>query len=134
MEQNEWNKPRIWGDKNRLHIATTATVNDALFNLSSGDITIEDYVFFGYGVSLITGTHDYHKTGLARQQSFPQDGKNILIKRGAWICSGAMILGPCVIGENSVVGACTLIDKDVPPNMLCYAKRELVLKPIEIFK
>lgn len=112
------NLPRqysVYGDEERLEIAPTAVVNNALFNLSSGRVRIEDYGFFGHNVSILTGTHDYHKFGIERQTSVPDSGRDVLIQRGAWLASNVTVLGPCVIGEHAVVGACSLVDSDVPP-------------------
>jgi acetyltransferase-like isoleucine patch superfamily enzyme len=111
-------EPRIFGDHSRLKIAPTATVNDALFNLSSGTITVGDHVSFGHNVSLITGTHDYTKYSDERQQGIPPKGRDIVVKRGCWIASNATIIGPCIIGEHSVVGAGALVLKDVPADVL----------------
>lgn len=121
----------VFGDKSRLEIAETAIVNNALFNLSSGKIIIEDYVFFGHNVSLITGTHDYNKFGKERQNSIPESGRNILIKQGVWIASNVTILGPCIIGENSVVAAGALVKGNVPPYTLVAG---LPAKPIKQIK
>jgi acetyltransferase-like isoleucine patch superfamily enzyme len=120
----------VYGDKSRLRIAPTAVVNNALFNTVSGRIEIEDYVFFGHNVCVLTGTHDYKKFGLERQVSCPNSGRDVVIKKGVWVSSNATILGPCIIGENSVIGACCLIYKDVPPNTLCISGSPLVLKEI----
>lgn len=108
----------VFGNEKHLSIAPTAVVNNALFNLSSGRITIEEYAFFGHYVSLITGTHDYNKFGLERQQAIPSSGRDILIKQGVWISSNSTILGPCIIGENSVVASCSLVTADVEPYTL----------------
>ncbi|MGD0995605.1 MAG: acyltransferase [Candidatus Bathyarchaeia archaeon] len=122
----------VYGDPTRLKIASTAVVSNASFNLSSGTIFIEDYVFFGSNVSVITGIHDIKKMGLERQLAVPTSGRDITIKRGAWIASNVTILGPCTIGENAVVGACCLIRHDVPANTVCYAKDTIILKPLSL--
>src|SRR5215204_3131330 len=57
-------RPMVYGDPARLHIAPTAVVNNALFNLSSGEITVGDYAFFGHNVSVLTGTHDWTTFGV----------------------------------------------------------------------
>lgn len=108
-------QPKIYGNVSRLKIDSTAIVNNATFNLISGNIIIKQYVFFGHNVSLLTGTHDYSKFNKERQQSAPNFGHNIIIEEGAWISSNATILGPCIIGEHSVVAACALVNSDVPP-------------------
>jgi acetyltransferase-like isoleucine patch superfamily enzyme len=107
----------LFGVPERLKIAASAVVNNALFNTSSGSITIEDGAFFGHSVSVITGTHDADAVG-EKRRCFPTSGRDIVIKRGAWIASNATILGPCVIGENAVVAACSLVKNDVPPKTI----------------
>lgn len=105
--------PLIFGEASRLTIAPTADVNDALFNLSSGTITVEDYAFFGHRVSCLTGTHDVEKFDRARQASVQPEGRDIVIGRGAWIASGATIIGPCRIGHDAVVYAGSVVTRDV---------------------
>jgi acetyltransferase-like isoleucine patch superfamily enzyme len=121
---------QVWGDETRLKIAPTAIVNNALFNVSSGNITLEDYVFFGHNVSIITGNHDIKKYGLERISSSPKFGRDIIIKKGVFIGSNATLLGPCVIGENAVIGACCLIHDDIPPSTICYSNNPVMLKKI----
>ncbi|HEX8771404.1 MAG TPA: condensation domain-containing protein, partial [Acidimicrobiales bacterium] len=53
----------VHGDESRLHVDPSAVVNNALFNLSSGEITVGPHVIFGHGVSILTGTHDINKFG-----------------------------------------------------------------------
>lgn len=107
-------KPRLWGPDERLHVAPTAVLNDALFNTVSGSITVEDYAFFGHGVALLTGTHDVSRTGLERQLAVPSEGRDIVVGTGAWIASRAVVLGPCRIGANAVVAAGAVVSSDVP--------------------
>lgn len=106
---------RVHGDRSRLHLHPTAVVNDALFNLESGDITVGEYAFFGHNVSVLTGTHDVNKFGKDRQSAIPKSGRDVVIKEGAWLASDVLVLGPCVIGEHAVVGAGSLIARDVDP-------------------
>lgn len=105
----------VFGERSRLSIDETAIVNNAYFNLSSGRITIEAYASLAYSVSLITGTHDFDKINRERQTTAPSEGRDIVIKQGAFVCSNATILGPCVVGEHSVVAAGSLVTRDVPP-------------------
>ena len=65
--------PRVYGDERKLHLHPTAVVNDALFNLSSGEITVEEYAFFGHGVSILTGTHDITLFDRERQVGVPEE-------------------------------------------------------------
>jgi acetyltransferase-like isoleucine patch superfamily enzyme len=105
----------IYGDASRVKIARTANVNNGLFNVASGDIIVEEYVFFGHNVCILTGIHDYTKFNLDRQKTIPLSGRDIIIKQGAWVASNSTVLGPCVIGEHSVITAGSIVTKDVPP-------------------
>jgi acetyltransferase-like isoleucine patch superfamily enzyme len=109
---------RVHGDASRLHIDPTAIVNDALFNVSSGDITVEAYAFFGHDVAVLTGTHDINKFDRERQLTIPRTGRDVVIRQGAWLASQVLVLGPAVIGANSVVAAGSLVHRDVPPNSI----------------
>jgi len=90
-------------------------INNALFNLSSGEITVERYAFFGHNVSVLTGTHDITTFDAVRQVAVPKSGRDIVIGRGVWVSSNATVLGPCTIGEHAVVAAGALVTGDVDP-------------------
>lgn len=121
----------VHGDPARLHIAPTAIVNNALFNLSSGEVTIGDYAFFGHNVSVLTGTHDVNKFGRERQKAHPSAGRDVVIGEGVWVATNATILGPCRIGEHAVVGACSLVHEDVEPYTVVAGVPAKVVKKIE---
>jgi glycosyltransferase involved in cell wall biosynthesis/acetyltransferase-like isoleucine patch superfamily enzyme len=123
-------RPLIYGDPDRLHIAPTAIVNNALFNLSSGNVTIGDYAFFGHNVSVFTGTHDWTKFGRERQLAVPESGRDVIIEEGAWVSSNATIVAPCRIGAHSVVGVGSLVLKDVEPYTIVAGSPAKVLRTI----
>ncbi|WP_214401393.1 acyltransferase [Pseudonocardia lacus] len=108
-------EPQVYGDERKLHVHPTAVVNDALFNLSSGEITVEEYAFFGHRVSVLTGTHDITVFDRARQITVPRSGRDVVIGRGAWVSTNALVLGPCRIGEHAVVAAGSVVLADVEP-------------------
>lgn len=88
---------------------------NTLFNTVSGTIDVGPEVSFGHNVSILTGSHEYHLLGAARVSGVPSSGHDIVIERGAWIASNASVLGPCRIGEHSVLAAGALARADVPP-------------------
>ena len=114
VERLRW-EPTVYGDERKLHVHPTAVVNDALFNLSSGEITVEEHAFFGHRVSVLTGTHDITVFDRARQIAVPKSGRDVVIGRGAWISTNALVLGPCRIGEHAVVAAGSVVLGDVEP-------------------
>ena len=111
-------KPVVFGQPDRVDVAETAVVNDALFNTVSGAITIEADAFTGHGVALLTGTHDISLLGLARQRAVPTEGRDIVIETGAWVASRAVVLGPCRVGAHAVVAAGAVVTEDVPPGAI----------------
>ncbi|HYZ37330.1 MAG TPA: acyltransferase [Pseudonocardiaceae bacterium] len=122
---------RVHGRLDRLHIDPTAIVNNALFNVSGGDITIGEYAFFGHEVAVLTGTHDITKFGRQRQTTFPRSGRDVVIEEGVWVASHAMVLGPVRIGKHAVVAAGSLVLDDVAPYTVVAGRPAKVIKKID---
>jgi acetyltransferase-like isoleucine patch superfamily enzyme len=80
-------------------------------------VTIEDNVFVGHGVVFINDSYP-RSTNTAGVLQTEADWKveRTVVKAGASIGSGATILSQVVIGENSIVGAGSVVTKDVPAN------------------
>jgi acetyltransferase-like isoleucine patch superfamily enzyme len=106
--------PRLSGPASRVQVSPTAGLADVLINTIGGNVDIGDYVFFGHGVMLLTGTHDFTVTDQQRQVNRPTMDRDIIIERGAWIASRAVIIGPCRIGANAVIGCGCVIDLTFP--------------------
>jgi acetyltransferase-like isoleucine patch superfamily enzyme len=80
-------------------------------------VTIEDEVFIGHGVTFINDI--YPRATIPGGQLQTEADWNVettLIKKGASIGSGATILSNIKIGENAIVGAGSIVTKDVPAN------------------
>lgn len=122
---------RVHGKLERLHIHPTAIVNNALFNVSGGEITIGEYAFFGHEVAVLTGTHDITKFGRERQTTFPRSGRDVVIEEGVWVASHAIVLGPVRIGAHAVVAAGSLVLDDVKPYTVVAGRPAKVLKKID---
>jgi acetyltransferase-like isoleucine patch superfamily enzyme len=94
-------------------------------------VTIEDGVFVGHGVTFINDLYPRaaNVDGTLQTES---DWKveRTLVKRGASIGSGATILARVVIGENAIVGAGSVVTKDVPANAIVAGNPAKVLRYI----
>jgi acetyltransferase-like isoleucine patch superfamily enzyme len=121
---------RWHGDRSRLHIPDTAVVNNALFNMSGGTITLGEYAFFGHDVAVLTGTHDIAKFGRDRQLGFPRSGRDVVIGDGVWLASHVLVLGPVKIGDHAVVAAGSLVREDVEPYTVVAGRPAKVVKKI----
>lgn len=107
--------PVIYGPPERLLKAPDVFLPDVMLNMNSGTITLEPEVMIGHRVALITGVHDVNLYGVERHDGWPKEGRNIVVGRGAWIATGAIVLGPCTIGEHAVVAAGAVVTGDVEP-------------------
>jgi acetyltransferase-like isoleucine patch superfamily enzyme len=100
----------IFGDHERIRVHPTAVLNNTHFNATCGSISIGAYSFFGSHCSVITGTHDFEKKDQERIDSWKEvEGNDVVIGSGVWIGSNALILGPCTIGNNAVIGAGSVV-------------------------
>src|SRR5450755_1313755 len=102
-------------------------------------VTIEDNVFVGHNVAFINDTFPRATTGSGQLQT-ESDWKveKTLVKQGASIGSGCTILANVTIGENAVVGAGSVVTKDVPPNAVVYGNparvHRYIDQPMEVTK
>ena len=82
-------------------------------------VTIEDEVFIGHGVMFINDSYPRatNPSG-ALQTEADWKVERTVIKRGASIGSGATILCNVVIGENAIIGAGSVVTRDVPANTI----------------
>ena len=80
-------------------------------------VTIESEVFVGHGVTFINDRYPRatNSDGQLKTEA-DWDCQATLVKRGASIGSGATLLGGITIGENAVVGAGSVVTRDVLPN------------------
>jgi acetyltransferase-like isoleucine patch superfamily enzyme len=121
----------VHGDPSRLHVHPTAVVNNALFNLSGGEVTVQERAFFGHNVSILTGTHDVEKFGEERQKAVTREGRDVVVGEGAWVSSFAIVVGPCTIGAHAVVGVGSLVLDDVEPFTVVAGSPAKEIKKIE---
>jgi len=82
-------------------------------------VTIEDEVFIGHGVTFINDKYPRATTVSGKLQSEKDwDCIPTLVKKGASIGSNATILCGLTIGENALVGAGSVVTRDVPGGVI----------------
>ncbi len=121
-----YGQPVVSGPVSRVRVSKTAGLANVLINTVGGYVDIGDYVFFGHDVLLLTGTHDFTVKGLDRQIPRKKLDRSIVIENGAWIASRSVIIGPCRIGANAVIGCGCVIDFDVPADTVVKVRQEVV--------
>lgn len=92
-------------------------------------VTIEDNVFVGHSVTFINDTYPRATTAHGELQT--EEHWRVaatLVKRGASIGSGSTILANVVIGENALVGAGSVVTKDVPAHSIVAGNPARVLR------
>lgn len=82
-------------------------------------VHIDDNVFIGHGVMFVNDRYPRATTEEGKQKT-TDDWQVIetFVKKGASIGSNATILGGITIGENAMIGAGSVVTKDVPANSL----------------
>src|ERR1700736_837801 len=92
-------------------------------------VTIESGVFVGHGVTFINDRYP-RATNPAGELQTEADWKcqSTLVKRAASIGSGATLLGGITIGENAIVGAGSVVTKDVPSDTTVAGNPARILK------
>ena len=94
-------------------------------------VTLEDDVFIGHNVTFINDRYPRATNGDGRLQT-EADWQCIktLVKRGASIGSGATLLCGITVGENALIGAGSVVTKDVPPDAVVAGNPARVVKAL----
>ena len=90
-----------------VKIGKNVKVMNGVLMMSAGGITIEDNVIISPNVQLISNNHDPY-------DRYVITCKPILIKEGALIGAGATILPGVTIGKYAIIGANSVVSRDIP--------------------
>ncbi len=95
-------------------------------------VDIEDNVFVGHNVAFINDTYPRATTtGGQLQTEADWKVEKTLVKKGASIGSGCTILANVTIGENAIVGAGSVVTKDVPAKSVVFGNPAKVRRYID---
>jgi len=146
-----YGRPRIYnrgeiriGDRLQL---MSQTVPSELAAHPGGRIEIGDRVFINYGASISAhllvrigdrcqiGSYanfmdnDYHQV---EDRSRPGDSAPIVLEPNVWLGVRVVVLKGVTIGENAVVGAGSVVTRDIPPNCLAAGVPARVVRRFEV--
>ena len=95
-------------------------------------VTIEDGVFVGHGVTFVNDTYP-RATGATGGLQTQSDWtvETTVVRQGASIGSGATILSKLEIGERAIVGAGSVVTRDVPAGAIVAGNPARVLRYID---
>lgn len=113
---------KIWAPWN-VEIGDETGIADGATLYSQGKIRIGNRAVVSQGVHLCAGTHDYTHPG------FPLLTKPITVGYQVWIATEAFVHAGVTIGEGAVIGARSVVTKDMPPWMVCAGNPCRPLKP-----
>ena len=115
-----------WGLKN-VHVGKNVVFNFGCRFVDDADITIGDNTMLGPGVCISTAEHplspELRRNGL-------QYNKPVHIEDNVWIGAGAVILAGVTIGRNTVIGAGSVVTKDIPADSLALGIPAKVIRSI----
>jgi len=111
------------------HIGSNCKISSHTF-ICEG-VTIEDDVFIGHGVMFINDTYPRATANGALQTEADWTVEPTLIKKGASIGSNCTILSHVTIGENAIIGAGSVVTKDVPADTIVAGNPARIIRSIK---
>lgn len=103
----------VAGDLSKFSIGKGSYIKSGTYIECTGGVSIGKYCHLSRGVTILSTTHDYDN-----RTKIPYDEvvtpKPVVIKDFVWVGCNAIILGGVTIGEGAIIGAGSLVFKDIP--------------------
>ncbi len=115
-----------WGGRH-VHMGKGVYANFCLTLVDDGEIFIGDFTMIGPNVTIATAGHPILPE--LRRKGY-QYNVTVKIEENVWIGAGAVILPGVTIGKNSVIGAGSIVTKDIPQNVVAVGNPCQVLREI----
>ena len=106
-----WMQPPFFCDYGfNIHLGTRVFFNFNCVVLDVCEVRIGDYTLFGPGCQILTPLHPFDAAS-RREREF---GKPVEIGADVWVGGGALILAGVHVGPRAVIGAGSVVTRDVP--------------------
>jgi acetyltransferase-like isoleucine patch superfamily enzyme len=110
-----------------IRVGRKVFINQCCTIYDMSGVTIGDLVMIGPNVNIITAGHPLPPS---KRRAY-LEAKPIVIGNNVWIATAATILGGVTIGDNSVIGAGSVVTKDVPANSFAAGVPAKVIRSLE---
>ena len=126
-----------WGGRH-VHLGSNIYMNFNATLVDDGHIYIGDWTKFGPNVTIATAGHPVLPSLRSGAGSVLQYNKDVHVGRSVWVGAGTVILPGVTIGDNSVIGAGSVVTRDIPDNVVaagnpCRVMREIGERDRELF-
>lgn len=115
-----------WGG-NHVHFGNNVYANFNLTIVDDAHVYVGDNVMFGPNVTIATANHPAEPS--LRKKAL-QYNKDVHICENVWIGSNVVVVPGVTIGKNSVIGAGSVVTKDIPENVIAVGNPCRVMRPI----
>lgn len=116
-----------WGG-HHVHLGRQVYANFGLTLVDDTHIYIGDYTMLGPNVVIATAGHPILPE--LRGERALQYNLPVRIGKNCWLGAGVIVMPGVTIGENSVIGAGSVVTRDIPPNVVAVGSPCRVLRPI----
>jgi len=115
-----------WGGKH-VHFGNHVYANFGLTMVDDTHIYVGDYTMFGPNVVIATAGHPILPK--LREQAY-QYNMPVHIGRNCWLGAGVLVMPGVTIGDNTVIGAGSVVTKDIPAGVVAVGNPCRVLREI----
>lgn len=120
-------EPPFYCEYGNIELGENFYANTGCVILDVGRVTIGADVMFGPNVSLYTAGHPVHPES---RKSGYEYGLPITVGQGVWIGGSVSVLPGVTIGENAVIGAGSVVTRDIPANVIAAGNPCRVIREI----
>ena len=112
-----------------MHFGRNIYVNFNLTLVDDTHIYVGDNTMIGPNVTITAASHPIDpdlRSGSGLHSNLP-----VRIGRNCWIAAGVTILSGVTLGDNSVIGAGSVVTRDIPPDVLALGVPCRVVRPVK---
>ena len=118
---------KLRSGSHHLHFGNNIYANSNLTLVDDGHIYVGDKVMFGPNVSIATANHPINAELRGRGLQY---NKNVYIEENVWIGANVAIVPGVHIGKNTIIGAGSVVTKDIPENVVAVGNPCRVLREV----